>query len=156
MSNDNRPESLCMPICVGTYTVRQAYPNNPFDSSRVGCVLVDWLPSDMIGEDVVVSVYKYGSAVPNDSAMLARFCSDVNEAIIKAMGEKDERFCVNWGDLNCVDASVSFHMPGNIVDNKPVLTAYIEEGECDLFNKWVHDEVKPKWPNYHIDIKTEW
>lgn len=150
------PESMIRPIAVGTFSVRQAYPNNPFDSSRVGCVLVDWLPSDLIGENVVVSVYKHGSAVPGDDVTLAKFCRDVDDAITIAMGDPDEQFCVNWGDLNCVDASVSFHMPGLIVDNKPVLTAYIEEGECPLFNRWVWEQVAPKWPDYHVDIKTEW
>ncbi len=149
-------ESNTTPIAVGTFTVRQAYPNNPFDSSRVGCVLFDWLPSDLIGESVVVSVYKQGSRVPGDTHMLAKFANDVDEAIIAAMEDKDEHFCVNWGDLNCVDASVSFYMPGNIVENKPVLTAFIEEGECPLFNRWIRDRVKDKWPDYHVDIRTEW
>lgn len=154
-------KSAISPIAVGTVTVQQAYPRNPFDNSRVGCVLFDWLPSDLIGESVVVSVSKAGMGVHTAIAcqnlqMLERFCNDINEAITVAMGDPDERFCVNWGDLNCVDASVSFHMPGVIVDNKPVLTAYIEEGECDLFNKWVKDRVQPKWPDYHVDVVTEW
>lgn len=154
MNNDK--EDIARPIAVGTYTVHQAYPHNPFDSSRVGCVLVDWLPSEMIGETVAVGVYRRGSVLAGDATSLMAFVDDVNVAIQMAMEEPDEQFCVNWADLNCVDASISFHIPGVMVDNKPVLTAYIEEGECHLFNKWVHEQVQPKWPNYHVEIKTEW
>ena len=97
-----------------------------------------------------------GSQVPGDTMLLARFCRDVDDAITTAMNERDERFCVNWADLNCVDASLSFHMPGSLVANKPVLTAFIEEGDCHLFEKWIKDRLQPKYPDFHVDVKTEW
>jgi predicted house-cleaning noncanonical NTP pyrophosphatase (MazG superfamily) len=89
-------------------------------------------------------------------ATLARFVNDVNKAIMEAMEDKDKSFYVNWGNLSCVDGSITFHMPGQIIDNKPVLIGYIEEGDCPLFNRWVREKVQPKWLDYHVEIKSEW
>lgn len=77
----------------------------------------------------------------------------VEKAILYADMEKNSHdFCVNWGDLHCVN--VEWYQD---IDGYEGYRVWIEEADPDnwKFRKFIADYVKDKL-GVDIEVKTEW